>query len=303
MRNILKVTLGLVISVLLIAALSSDSQAYTGKLQIPAEGTVQRITLADGSTLIGKITEIAQDTIKFQGDMGEMTIATDKIQSIEEMSATAFKGGQYWFPNPNRTRLLIGPTARTLKAGDKYFYDLWIFFPGLAYGVTDFFMISAGASVIPDADDQMFYIMPKFGFNAGRDLDLSASVTAFRLWEETFYFGLGGLTYGTDDRSLSCALGIAFTDDKMADKPAAMLGGEYRLSRRTALVGESWFIPGDEDNGMIGMGALRLMGEQITVDVGVALSYEDNSGETDWDGNPVEDEIGWIPYLDFVYNF
>jgi len=279
------------------------AQGFTGKLEIPAEGTTQMITLDDGSTLVGRITVIRESEVKFQTDMGEMTIAVAKIREIKTISTSSIKGGQYWFSNPNRTRLLIGPTARTLKAGKGYFYDLWIFFPGIAYGISDNFMISGGASIIPGVDHQMFYVMPKFGFPAAKDLDVSVTVAAFRLWSETFYFGMGGMTYGTDDKSVTAALGLAFTDDKMADKPAAMLGGEYRLSRRAALVGESWFIPGDADQGMLGMGALRLMGEQMTVDIGIGVSYDDRSGEVDYYGNPEKDEVDWLPYVDFVWNF
>ncbi len=294
----------LVFAICLTAIIPGSVHAYSGKLQIPPEGTNQMITLEDGTTLVGRITEVGDNEIKFQTDLGEMTIATTKIKQIKEISASSVKSGKYWFPNPNRTRLLVGPTARTLKAGKGYFYDLWIFFPGLAYGITDNFMISGGASIIPGADDQMFYVMPKYRFSAGKDVDLAATVIAFRLWEETFYFGMGNLTYGTDDRSVSCALGIAFTEDRMAEKPAAMLGGEYRLSRVSSLVGEGWFIPGETDEGMIGFGGLRLFGEQMAVDLGFGLSYDSHSGEVDYyTDEPVEAEVHWLPYIDFVWNF
>ncbi len=319
-----------------------NAHAYTGDLRIPPEGVTQVITLVDGSSLIGKITEIRAEQIKFQTELGEIPILLAKITSIKETveekpkaeeppkveetptveetpaaeepakveetpaapsaPAAAADIKKDWFPNPNRTRLLIGPTARTLKARDGYLYDLWIFFPGVAYGVTDNFMISGGASIIPDADDQMFYITPKLGFPAGEKLDLAASLMVFRLWEETFYFGMGSMTYGTDDQSITGGLGIAFKDDDMADAPAAMFGGEYRIGRRASLVGEGWFIPGDDD-GMLGFGAIRLMGEEMTVDLGFALSYENRSDEVDYYGNPEEDEVGWLPYIDFVWNF
>lgn len=330
----------------LITCVSSNSQAFTGNLQIPAEGTTQKIILTDGSSLIGQITEITKNSIKFQTGLGEIPIAIDKIKSIEEMPASkttppesttpvqpsatptetpktttaspapttpaetpkatavsstpTASSHQTWYPNPNLTRLFIGPTSRTLKAGKGYFFDLWIFFPGVAYGITDHFMVSGGVSIIPGLDHQLFYIMPKYGFEASENLDLSLSVTAFSIWDKTFCFGLGGMTFGTDDQSITGALGLAFTDDKVSEKPAAMLGGEYRLGRRVSLVGEGWFIPGagdDDETGILGMAGLRLMGEQTTIDFGVAIP-------NDPDDNDDEDEGGkWVPYLDFVWNF
>jgi hypothetical protein len=333
MRLTTRVSLALAALIWLSFAVTSSSHAFTGKLQIPAKGTSQTITMEDGSTLVGRITMITENEVKFQTAMGEMTLAIAKIKEIKEIKeiresreikeskevqeskevkevkeikevpASSPASSQNWFPNPNRTRLLIGPTARTLKGGKGYFYDLWIFFPGLAYGVTDNFMISGGASIIPDADDQMFYVMPKFGYPAARNLDVSATLAIFRLWEQTFYFGMGGVTIGTDNQSITGALGLAFTDEEMADQPAAMVGGEYRLANRMSLVGESWFIPGDADNGILGMAALRLMGEQMTIDVGFGVSYDDQSGELDYYGNPEESETDWVPYVDFVWNF
>jgi hypothetical protein len=326
MRCVQTALLGLAALICISLSTPDNVQAYTGDLRIPPEGVTQVITLEDGSSLVGRITEIRADQIKFQTDLGEITIGLAKIESIKEpkketkkettkeitkteevpqapsASAPAEEKNPDWFPNPNRTRLLIGPTARTLEARKGYLYDLWIFFPGVAYGITDNFMISVGASVIPDAEDQMFYIMPKVGFPASKQVDLAASLMVFRLWDETFYFGMGSMTYGTDDQSITGGLGIAFKDDEMADAPAAMLGGEYRMGRRASLVGESWFIPGNDD-GMLGFGAIRLMGELMTVDLGVALAYENRSGEVDFDGNPEEDEVDWLPYIDFVWNF
>ncbi|PWB70028.1 hypothetical protein C3F09_09610 [candidate division GN15 bacterium] len=279
------------------------AQGYSGKLEIPPKDKTQMITMQDGSTLVGRITSVGENEVKFQTDMGEMTIAIAKIKDVKEVSSASFKGGQYWFPNPNATRLLFGPTGRTLKAEHGYVYDLWVFFPGVAFGLTDHFMIAGGASLIPGLDDQMFYIMPKYGFPAGKDLNFAVSAVAFRLWVETFYFGLGTMTYGSEDRSFTCGLGVAFTDDKMADKPAATLGGEYRLSRHSGLVLESWFIPGDVDEGVIGIGALRLFGEQLTVDAGIGFSYQNKNTVENFGELSEEDEFDWIPYVDFVWNF
>ncbi|MCP4685344.1 MAG: hypothetical protein GY867_07835, partial [bacterium] len=222
----------------------------------------------------------------------------------------------YWFPNPNKTRLLVGPTARTLEAGQGYFADLWLFFPGVYYGVTDNFTIGAGISIFPGVDDQLYYIVPKYGFAASEDIDLAVSIFVFRLWNETACLGIGSMTYGSDDRSLTCGLGLAWNDGGMADKPAATLGGEYRVSRNISLVGESWFIPGEIDEGELVMGAVRFFGEKLSVDLGLAYAV-DNKGDRDLaddidydvDGYDIEDydtsydATTWVPYIDFVYNF
>jgi hypothetical protein len=314
MHNEVRALLKLSAAACLILIVTGSALAYTGTLQIPPEGTTQKITLDDGSTLMGKITEIRADQIKFQTELGEITIAISKISKIEEISETKAVETPHetkkteevkqeaapvastrpdWFSNPNRTRLLIGQNARSLKAGDGYFYDLWLFFPGLAYGITDNISVAGGVSIIPGADDQMFYFTPKIGFSATEQLSLAANVTIFRLWDETFYFGQGMMTYGTDDASVTFGMGLAWNDEAMMDKPAITGGGEYRLDRRLALVGEGWFIPGEDDDGQLVLGGVRFLGQEMTVDLGVGTSLESDS----------EGDAEWIPYVDFVWNF
>lgn len=302
MRYKAKILLWSFIFVCLFASLPDSAQAYTGKLQIPPAGDKQMITLDDGSILVGRITNISESEVRFETEMGEMTIQIAKIKEIKELPASSIKGGKYWFPNPNRTRLFWGPTARTLQKGDGYLFDLWIFFPGIAYGITDNIMVTGGASIVPgaDAEDQLYYLSPKVGFAASDKLDVAFNFILFHLWDESFYFAMANSTYGTDDNSLTGGLGIAFDEEEMADNPVATLGAEYRLGRRVAAVGETWFIPGETDSGVLGIVGLRLMGEQLTVDFGIGFATEADQSENEFEDDSA---TNWIPYVDFVWNF
>ena len=333
MHKAVRTLLMLTAAACLMLIVAGSALAYTGTLQIPPEGTTQKITLEDGTTLIGKITEIRADQIKFQTDLGEMTIVTNKITKIEEIKESpvvekteevkptevvkeepAAPGvtDKGWFPNPNRTRLLVSQNARPLKAGEGYFFDIWVFFPGLAYGITDNISVAGGASILPGVDDQLFYFTPKFGFPAADNLDLALNVTIFRLWEKTLYLGQGSMTYGTDDASMTFGLGLLWSDERMYDKPAFTGGGEYRVDRRLSLVGEGWFIPGDDENGGLVFGGVRFLGKEMTIDLGIVTSFESDSSKDEaqsdisWDedeSDSDEDEVGWFPYIDFVWNF
>ncbi len=294
MRSLSKAALMLTVFSCLLLAASVDAKDISKDLVVPDSSVIQILTLSDGSTLMGRITEVGEENIQFMTDMGELTVEISKIEKIEEVSESSMKGGKYWFPNPNRTRLLLGPTARSLEAGSGYFFDLWIFFPGIAYAFTDNFMISGGVSIIPGADNQLFYLIPKYSFSASENFDIGISTIIFNLWDETFFLGMGNFTVGSDDRSLTGGLAVAWNEDEIADKPAAMLGGEYRFARRVSLVGESWFIPGDEDNGVLFLGGIRLFGQEIAVDLGIAYAFSDESDE---------DDTSWLPYIDLVWNF
>lgn len=291
----------LVIVACLVSITAGSALAYTGDLKVPDEGNTQILTLNDGSKLFGKVIEVGETEIKFQSQVGEVTIEIDNIKKIEEVSESAMKGGEYWFPNPNQTRMMIGPTARTLKAGKGYLFNMWIFFAGAGYGVTDNFTVAGGVSIFPDADEQLFFLFPKYGFPVSEKVDLAATLMVFSVWEETLYLGMGTMTYGTGDASVTCGLGFAHNGDEMSENPGLNFGGEYRMSRRTSLVGESWIIPTDEgETGALVMGAVRFFGEQMAVSLGFAYASDsDDDDGYDYD----DDDTNVIPYLDFVWNF
>jgi hypothetical protein len=282
-------------------SLTTTASVTQEDLQLPQEGNTQVVKLMDGSVLYGRITEIRPGEITFESTVGSMTIDINNIDSIEEVTPDRFRGGKYWFPNPNRTRMYIGSTARMLEKGKGYFLDIYVFFPSLAYALTDNITLSAGASLFPavDAEDQLYYGTLKVGVPATEKLSVAASGLILRVpnWDDdddldepVVVGALSGIgTYGTDDASVTLGLGFGYADDDFADKPLVTLGGEYRFARRMSFVSENWIIPEVEDP-LISYG-LRFFGEGIAVDLAFVNVA---SSEAIFPG---------IPYISFVYNF
>ena len=270
-------------------------------LKVPDEGNMQVLKMNDGTTLTGRITEVRAEAVVFESSVGSVTVEIGKIASVEEVSQDRFKGGQYWFPNPNRTRLYIGSTARMLEQGAGYFMDVFVFFPSLSYGLTNNVTITGGGSIFPgvDAEDQIFFGTLKVGLAAGENFDVAASGLVIRVpdWDddddldEPVVVGsvAGMATYGTDDASVTAGLGFGYADDDFADKPVVTLGGEYRISRRMSLVSENWIIPEVEDP-LVSYG-VRFFGEGLAVDLAFVNVA---SGEAIFPG---------IPFVSFVWNF
>ena len=306
MRSQPRLMLGLIVLLAVLLGASAGAASIEDKLRVPPEGVTQIITLQDGSSLVGKITEVGDTEIKFQTDMGEMTLAVEKITDISEVKSEAIKDGKYWFPNPNRTRLLFGPTGRNLRQGEGYFNDIYVFFPGVAYGLTDNITIGGGMSLFPgvDFEDQLFYLTPKIGVKVQPMLDVAASALIIRIPDtddELDEFGeeiddpktlgvlYGTMTYGTDDKSATFGLGFGYYDEDIADKPAVLVGGEYRIARRASLVTENWVFP-EVDEPLISYG-VRFFGESLAIDLALFNVLD-------------EDAIfPGIPFIDFVYNF
>ena len=183
---VLTVVLGLCLAGIFLPtgrAYAQEGISIKGTLRIPDASHVQILTTIDGTTLMGRIIEIRQTEIQFESDVGTITISIAKIKEIKEVPASAIKKGVYWFPNPNHTRLFFAPTARPLKRGEGYFADYYLFFPMVAYGITDNITIAGGMSLFPwiGFDKQFLYFTPKVGFNVGNNLALSVGALMVKL--------------------------------------------------------------------------------------------------------------------------
>jgi hypothetical protein len=181
--------------------------------------------------------------------------------------------------------------------------------------VTDNIQLAAGASIIPGADHQLFFFTPKISFPVTEKLDVAFNASIFQLWDATAGLAFANMTYGTDDRSFTLGLGPVFSHEGIGSVPGGIIGGESRLSRRFAVVGETWFFSFDSeyedrknDKVILGLFGVRFLGEGISVDLAIGYSGEwDTQMEYDFDTDEYyyEEQFddGWIPYVDFVYNF
>lgn len=259
------------------------------KMTVPDSAHMQIVTLRDGSTIFGRIVSVNADTVTFQTGAGSMQLAAGAIREIKEIPRADMREGSYWFPNPNSTRLFFAPTGQMLKKGEGYVSDYELFFPGIAYGLTDNISIGGGVSLIPaSASDQAYYFTPKIGFSVAEKVHLAAGVLFAGTKGGTggVYYAVG--TLGDGNGSVTLGGGYGFAGGKIERKPVGMLGAEKRISRRIAIVTENYLLPVSNDNILYSFG-LRFMGEKITTDL--ALFNVANSGV-----------IG-LPWVDFVFRF
>lgn len=275
---------------ILLFILASPSISFSQQDSTNVE--VRRIELKDGSVIIGNILSEDSVSIKFRTLSNiEMVIQKDQIVKIEVISGKIVKG-KLWRRDPNCTRLLFAPTARALKAGQGYFSDYEIFLPFVAVGITDFFTLAGGMTLIPGADEQAFYIAPKVTPIHLKNFDLAAGILYIKIPDEGEGAGIvyGVATYGTEDVALTFGMGFGFVGGDFADKPMVALGGEYRISKSIKLITENWFIP-DSEVQLLSLG-IRFFGKNLSADFG--LIYPAGS---DIDGFP------FLPWVGFAYNF
>jgi hypothetical protein len=281
-----------VITCLLASGNAAGAQAVSdvrSRMVVPDSTHLQIVTLTDGSTIFGRIVTVGAESVSFQTGAGTMQLSVKAIRDVRLISNDDVREGDYWFPNPNSTRLFFAPTGQQLKQGEGYFSDYELFFPGVAIGVTDNISIGGGISLIPaSASDQIYYVTPKIGFSPSDQVHLAAGVLFAGTKGGTggIYYGVG--TFGDGNGSVTIGGGYGFAGGKIQSKPVGMLGGEFRIARRLAVVTENYLLPVSDNNVLYSFG-FRFMGEKLTTDLALA--------------NVSGSQIIGIPYVDFVFRF
>ena len=256
--------------------------------------TIYEIILTDGSTLFGRVVE--QDAERLVVVTASGTRVEVKRTQIERMRMTAGRaaGEAYWSSDPNLTRLLFTSTARPLPKGEGYISSFMLFFPFVAYGVTDRLTLAGGTPIIPEAIGKVLYFAPKYTVLQRPKADYAIGMLGFVVPESLeggsagIVYGVG--TWGTPDRAITAGAGWGYftnwSDASLSNNPVIVLGGEQRISRSVKLVTENW-LPLSASS-VFATGGVRFIGERITADLGIG-----GFGETGC----------CLPLVNFVYNF
>jgi len=257
-----------------------------------ADAPVQEILLRDGSRLFGRVVATAPDTLVVVTTAGaRVAIPRAQVERMRVATGRAVDGA-FWGEDPNLSRLFFTSTARPLPRGEGYVSSFMLFFPFVAYGVTDRFTMAGGTPIIPDAIGQVFYLAPKVAVAHRPGADYAVGALGFFSSKEEGSVGVlyGSGTWGTSDRAVTAGAGWGYASSgstlDLASKPVLVLGGEWRVSRRTKLVTENWIPVGSTSHFV--SGGVRFIGERISADLGLGTF---GSGGC------------CVPLVNFVWNF
>jgi hypothetical protein len=285
------------LSSLYLAASANGAEVSRSDLFVPPSDHIQIIATADGSTSMGRISDISDTTVTFATELGVIIIPIDRITSIRTVPVSDVREGSYWFPDPNTTRLYFAPTGRMLPKGGGYIADYYLFFPSFNYGVSSKVSLGGGFSIFPTGSmsDQVYFFTPKISIKRSKYTNIAAGALLLKIPDSdnentplvSVLYGVS--TWGTPGRSITVGFGYGMVDDDFADRPMIVLGGEKRMTRRTAFVTENWVIPGLDD--ALASYGIRFIANNFTTDFALINTI---GSHTIFPG---------IPYIDFVFNF
>jgi hypothetical protein len=281
---------GSICTVLMLAA-SAPLTAQRDSLPQTDSTAIVTVRLSDGSSLTGRV--VARD----DSSLTLLTIAGLRVVAPRRsvLSWRAERGrvveGRLQQNDPNTSRLFFAPTGRTLRAGEGYFADYFLFFPFIAVGFHDRLTFAGGISLLPGAESQLLYIAPKVGLLASDRLNLAAGALFMTVPEEgSAGAAYGALTLGGEDQALTLVGGFGFAEGERSE-PGLVVGFEQRVSDRSKFLLEAWRLPGVEEV-MPAIFGMRFFGQRITVDFGLMHFFGAES-----EGFP------FFPWVDFVVSW
>lgn len=258
-------------------------------LLAPGEALLE-VRLEDGSTVYGRVVSVAGDAVRLETPSGAtVTLERARVVSVEQVRGTV-QGGRVWNDDRVADRLFATPTGRTLPGGAGHAGFQELFFPYVTYGIVDRVQVTAGTTILPGILAELWYVAPKVGIVTTPSVQLAAGAAVVFLTgdiyeddeDETFGTVHASLTLGQAGRAVNLAVGVPYLADgadddlEFADRPLFLAGGEYRFHRSAMLVTDNAFVPG-EDGGLLS-GGVRLMGERLSADLGLAVFVDQN----DW---------------------
>lgn len=264
------------VAVLAAGLLSAAPARAQDPVELPAPGDeLVRIELVDGTSIVGRIREVAAETVVVETVGGaRITVERSQIRAVTPADGAVVQG-RYWSRDRSDTRLYFSSTARSLRQGEGYVGTYVIFLPFVAVGVTDRVTVAAGAPIL-FGEFEPVYFAPKVQVVRADRAQLSVGTLAF-LWDGELggiAYGVG--TFGTLDTALHLGVGYGYSGDEFSDEPVAMIGAEARVSPRVKFLTENYVLP--DDVGNVFSFGLRIIGERLSTDIGVAGISGDETG-------------------------
>ncbi|MGD1890135.1 MAG: hypothetical protein ACFB15_05995 [Cyclobacteriaceae bacterium] len=237
------------------------------------------ITTTDGNEYVGELIEQTDLEVRLlTKNLGEITIRTEDIVSMEPVVPEKMLQLQNWRRHPHASRYFFSPNGYNLSEGEGYYQNTWVLLNQVSVGVTDYFSIGAGT--IPlflfAGTPTPVWLTPKFSIPVSPDrVNIGIGGLFGRVigGGEGSSFGIayGVSTFGSRDKNITVGVGYGFAGDEWSDIPLITVGGTTRIGKRAFLLTENYFASSEgEVAALISIGA-RSLAKTVSFDYGLFL--------------------------------
>ena len=270
-----------------VSASPRGDQALSAAEGPPYVQAVYELVLNDGTRAYGQIEQQTDTQLTFRTTSGAaLTTSWARVVAIRPILGRMVRG-EFRREDPNNTRLLFAPTARSVPKGRAYLGVYQALVPFVQVGVTDRFSIGGGTPLVFAFEgwDRPYWITPKLQVYS--DGNTHAAVGLFH----GFFDGEGaGVAYGvlTKERpggSFTVGAGIGYRSDG-ARGAVVMVGAEAPATRNIKWITENYAWR----SAVITSGGIRFFGERLAADLAIGIAF-------------VQDETVPFPLVNFVSRF
>jgi len=274
------------IGCLLLLVMLGISSMYS---QVEVEGRSSQAVVVeteDGSVVFGFITERNDDFIIVESaSLGSINIPVkliSRIKYIDDVTNIIFDNQGNPVDFHNSTHYFLFPSGYSLKKGQSYYENIWIFANSFSYGVSDNFTVSIGAeiaSILFASQAPLMYISPKFSVPFGKQkgaLGLSATVIALPANDfDGFGFLSASATFGSRNNNVTIGAGGGFNlENGITDEVIPLtLSFMKRLGPKLSVMSENWLFLQDDLTDVDGYlsGGLRFHFKDVGSAINVGL--------------------------------
>jgi hypothetical protein len=242
------------------------------------------IETIDDNTYVGIIREQNPEKVVLETrNLGTITLLRSNIRRIQSLRPEQIRNGEIWYDSPHATRYLFGPNGYSLKRGEGYYQNVWIWFNQISFGVTDRFTLGFG--MVPlffFSAPTPVWITPKYSIpiKEGKvNLGVGALLATILSSNDngggnSFGVAYGQLTLGSRDRNVNFGLGYGYAGNSWANSPTLSFSTMQRVNKKLAFVSENYlFDTGDDNIGLISAG-FRFLGRRIAIDGALVVPVE-----------------------------
>lgn len=260
------------------------------------------ITLYDGTIYNGSL--LSEDSTKMQLMLSNGAVIIAQKESIQRIlyyqkSEKDFAiAGSASFYDPHGHRLMIMPTARTLKKKQGFIANSEIFFLSGGYGISDNIMVTAGSTIIPGLNYQYYFVAPKVRMINLDFVDISFGGIYSNLFHQGggeddggIVTGFGVATYNLKKGALSFGLAFPYIRNSDRIEPVVMVSGEVFTTLKSKIIIETWNLPGTE--GLFVLFGVRTFGPNLSGDFGFLGAFPFGSSN----------RMPFFPWINIAYTF
>ena len=269
------------ILILMIFSFQGISQEHEEK----SNDRVVTINLLDGSIITGSLSKENEETITVNSSYGTTTIERKNIKSLTYTNRGSSDEGRK-DDSYGSTHYLLTQSGYTLRKGQSYYENTYLFFNSYTRGYTDNFSLSFGGEAFSllAGNIPTVFVTPKYSipFSGGA---FSVSTTIFTVPSEDFTSGgflQGSLTLGDreDNFTIGSGIGYGFSGGFDDGFIPIIISGMTQVSPKISLVSENWFITSFGDFfGILSAGVrIHSRTKNNFLTVGLVRTTEDQGG-------------------------